>query len=115
MNSNLDCMFLHSPLDQYCNLFKDYKHCDKTECKVLDVLKENEQLKKDFEQFKKGKVCDLCNYNTVGQDEYIDALEEQLKELEEQNEKMQCCANCKHFNGLRGCRNDYECVWELSE
>lgn len=84
--------------------------------------KENEQLKakiekmqEDFELFKKGKVCALCNYNTVGQDEYIDNLEEQLKELEAQNEKMQCCFNCKHYNQVRCCRNDDKCIWELAE
>lgn len=45
---------------------------------------EYQKLQEDFELFKKGKVCDLCNYNTVGQDEYIDALEEQIKELKAQ-------------------------------
>ena len=51
-------------------------------------LTEYQKLQEDFEQFKKGKVCDLCNYNTVGQDEYIDALEEQNKELKAQIKKL---------------------------
>lgn len=88
-------------------------------------LTEYQKLQEDFEQFKKGKVCDLCNYNTVGQDEYIDALEEQIKELKAQIEKMKCCVNCKHFvdveivcqKGLYlGNRDFTECYdWELAE
>lgn len=43
---NTDCPYCHDIFDQYCNLFKGYKNCDKSDCEVLKILKENEQLKK---------------------------------------------------------------------
>jgi hypothetical protein len=46
--------------------------------------------------------CKICPITTLGQDEYIDCLEEQYEELEKENErlqqqieKMKCCYLCK--------------------
>jgi hypothetical protein len=58
-------------------------------------LAEYQKLKEEFEKFKNGKVCNLCKYNTVGQDEYISVLEEQFEEAEQTIERMKICANCK--------------------
>lgn len=49
---NTDCPYLHDIFDQYCNLFKDYKNCNKYDCEVLKILKENEQLKQQLENEK---------------------------------------------------------------
>lgn len=49
---NTDYPYLHDIFDQYCNLFKDYKHCAKSNCEVLKILKENEQLKHQLENEK---------------------------------------------------------------
>lgn len=59
IKSNLDCMFLHDVFDQYCNLFKGYKNCDKYDCEVLKILKENEQLKAQIEKM---KSCENCKH-----------------------------------------------------
>ena len=45
IRDNIDCPYLHDIFDQYCNLFKGYKNCDKSDCEVLKILKKNEQLK----------------------------------------------------------------------
>lgn len=84
IKSNLDCMFLHDVFDQYCNLFKGYKHCDKTECKVFDLLKENEQLKAQNEKMKK---CAICSHR---------------------KSDIEPCDNCKRTNP--NASNDY---WDL--
>lgn len=47
LRDNTDCPYLHDIFDQYCNLFKGYKNCDKCDCEVLKILKENEQLEID--------------------------------------------------------------------
>lgn len=46
IRNNTDCPYCHDIFDQYCNLFKGYKNCDKRDCEVLRILKENEQLQK---------------------------------------------------------------------
>lgn len=50
------------------------------------------------------RKCKICVITTLGQDEYIDCLEEQYEELEKENEqlkaqieKMKCCANCDYW------------------
>lgn len=50
---NTDCPYCHDIFDQYCNLFKGYKNCDKSDCEVLKILKENEQLKQQLTESKK--------------------------------------------------------------
>ena len=75
---NTDCPYCHDVFDQYCNLFQGYKHCDKTECKVLDLLKEKEQLKQENEQL---------------QQKWLDSEYEKSK-LVSQIKKMECCENC---------------------
>lgn len=57
LRDNTDCPYLHDIFDQYCILFKGYKNCDKCDCEVLKILKENGQLK---EQIEKMKNCDNC-------------------------------------------------------
>lgn len=47
---NTDCPYCHDIFDQYCNLFKGYKNCDKVDCEVLKMLKENEQLKQELKK-----------------------------------------------------------------
>lgn len=64
---NTDCPYCHDIFDQYCNLFKGYKNCDKVDCEVLKMLKENERLKQENEQ------------------------------LKAQIEYMKCCKNCAHY------------------
>jgi regulator of replication initiation timing len=49
---NTDCPYCHDIFDQYCNLFNGYKNCDKVDCEVLKMLKENERLKQENEQLK---------------------------------------------------------------
>lgn len=49
---NTDCPYCHDIFDQYCNLFKDYKNCNKYDCEVLKILKENEQLKQENKRAK---------------------------------------------------------------
>jgi hypothetical protein len=46
IRDNTDCPYCHDIFDQYCNLFKGYKNCDKNDCEVLKTLKENAELKK---------------------------------------------------------------------
>lgn len=53
---NTDCPYCHDIFDQYCNLFKGYKNCDKSDCEVLKILKENEQL----------KDCRKCKHRSTG-------------------------------------------------
>lgn len=57
LRDNTDCPYLHDIFDQYCNLFKGYKNCDKRDCEVLKILKENGQLR---EQIEKMKNCENC-------------------------------------------------------
>lgn len=59
IRDNTDCPYLHDIFDQYCNLFKGYKNCDKCDCEVLKILKENEQFK---QKIKKMKRCVNCKY-----------------------------------------------------
>lgn len=59
LRDNTDCPYLHDIFDQYCNLFKGYKNCDKCDCEVLKILKENWQLR---EQIEKMKNCINCKY-----------------------------------------------------
>ena len=93
---NTDCPYCHDIFDQYCNLFKDYKNCDKCDCEVLKILKENEQLKLE--------KCELLGI---------------IQKKDELIEKMKRCGNCKHH--LRDCQNSLICVnnnhkdWELAE
>lgn len=35
IRDNIDCPYLHDIFDQYCNLFKGYQNCNKSDCKVL--------------------------------------------------------------------------------
>lgn len=58
IRSNTDCPYCHDIFDQYCNLFKGYKNCAKSDCEVLKILKENEQLKAQIEKMKN---CSNCN------------------------------------------------------
>ena len=58
IRSNTDCPYCHDIFDQYCNLFKGYKNCDKSDCEVLKILKENEQLKAQIEKMKSCFNCD---------------------------------------------------------
>lgn len=53
IRNNTDCPYLHDIFDQYCNLFKGYQNCNKSDCKVLEILKENEQLKQQLNESKK--------------------------------------------------------------
>ena len=62
LRDNTGCPYLHDIFDQYCNLFKGYKNCDKVDCEVLKILKENEQLK---EQIEKMKNCENCQKEEV--------------------------------------------------
>lgn len=55
---NTDCPYCHDIFDQYCNLFKGYKNCDKNDCEVLKILKENEQLKRKI------GVMQSCHFNS---------------------------------------------------
>ena len=45
IRDNTDCPYCHDIFDQYCNLFKMYKNCDKSDCEVLKMQKENERAK----------------------------------------------------------------------
>lgn len=58
----VDCPYLHSPLDCYCNLFKGYRQCDKQKCEVLKLLQVNEQLNGHCD-FKACEVADLLQEN----------------------------------------------------
>lgn len=61
---NTDCPYCHDIFDQYCNLFKCYKNCDKVDCEVLKILKENEQLKQELKtdlEYAKAIIKDLLN------------------------------------------------------
>ena len=69
IKSNLDCMFLHDVFDQYCNLFKGYKNCDKYDCEVLKILKENEQLKAQIEKM---KCCTNCKHYCINNEDEFD-------------------------------------------
>lgn len=55
---NTDCPYCHDIFDQYCNLFKGYKNCNKCDCEVLKILKENEQLKRKI------GVMQSCHFNS---------------------------------------------------
>lgn len=81
---NTDCPYCHDIFDQYCNLFKGYKNCDKSDCKVLKILKENEQLKQGLSLYKKAlelfvNWADECDfgYDNLGdlKYEYKDEVE----------------------------------------
>ena len=137
MNSNLDCMFLHSPLDQYCNLFKGYKHCDKTECKVLDLLQENEQLQQkwlqsEYEKSKlvsqnekmKSKVSVELDYESLrGLHAILAIFKDRVCELENLErtdlhhlysiakyiQRKFGCEICKHYGKERDCRGCIKC------
>lgn len=60
IRSNTDCPYCHDIFDQYCNLFKGYKNCAKSDCEVLKILKENEQLK---QQIEKMRICENCKHS----------------------------------------------------
>lgn len=65
IRSNTDCPYCHDIFDQYCNLFKGYKNCAKSDCEVLKILKKNEQLKqqiKDLESQLKDVIEDNDYY-----------------------------------------------------
>lgn len=81
---NTDCPYCHDIFDQYCNLFKGYKNCDKSYCEVLKILKENEQLKQGLSLYKKAlelfvNWADECDfgYDNLGDlySEYKDEVE----------------------------------------
>ena len=64
IKDNIDCPYLHDIFDQYCNLFKGYQNCNKSDCKVLEILKENEQLKQQIEEMKNCYNCsNFCDRN----------------------------------------------------
>lgn len=130
---NLDCMFLHDICDQYCNLFKGYKHCDKTECKVLDLLKENELLKeqisylednlqvarKDNEQLQDTLAKEIEDFITEQPHTSLQflanaQLKKEIEQLKVQNMKMRGCINCKHYHEYDGNAKDYY-ICELDE
>lgn len=86
---NTDCPYLHDIFDQYCNLFKGYRNCDKRDCEVLKILKENDQLQKmnneQKETLKKVRVAliqertaNIMNYGKGGV-EMFDNIFEILK------------------------------------
>lgn len=64
ISDNIDCPYCHDVFDQYCNLFKGYKNCDKNDCEVLKILKENEQLR---QQLEKMKCCANCKHALQGE------------------------------------------------
>lgn len=89
IRDNTDCPYLHDIFDQYCNLFKGYKNCDKRDCEVLKILKENDQLQKmnneQKETLKKVRVAliqertaNIMNYGKGGV-EMFDNIFEILK------------------------------------
>ena len=96
---NTDCPYCHDIFDQYCNLFKGYKNCDKSDCEVLKMLKENEQLKQELKNtfiYNKKVVTGL-----VADKDYLKEKNDQLKR------KIGVMQSC-HFNSCIGC-NDKKC------
>ena len=87
---NTDCPYCHDIFDQYCNLFKGYKNCDKVDCEVLKILKENEQLKQELKNtfiYNKKVVAGL-----VADKDYLIQKNEQLK-----NRFRICKTKCRRF------------------
>lgn len=82
LRDNTDCPYLHDIFDQYCNLFKGYKNCDKCDCEVLKILKENEQLR---EQIEKMKCCANCKKYRM--------LESQMTFKCSKNQRTNFCCN----------------------
>lgn len=90
---------------------------------VNDILEDNEELKERVSELERN----VYSLRTTGQDEYINALEEQYNDLKAQIEKMKCCGNCKHIIDISAkfkyCRiqpdkifNNNICdKWELAE
>lgn len=74
IRSNTDCPYCHDIFDQYCNLFKGYKNCAKSDCEVLKILKENEQLKQKEDEIKE--------------------LKEIIKKKENLIDELKCCEDC---------------------
>lgn len=98
---NTDCPYCNDNFDQYCNLFKSYRNCDRHDCEVLKILKENKIMK-----------------------DIIIGEQEENEQLKQQIEKMKCCRNCKHWNVPDHAFDSFceECdkcknysLWELAE
>ena len=80
---NTDCPYCHDIFDQYCNLFKGYKNCDKIDCEVLKILKENEQLQKNNKH-----IQELINAERQRQEECNDVHLRDIATLEQENEQL---------------------------
>lgn len=80
IKDNTDCPYCHDIFDQYCNLFKEYRNCDKVDCEVLKMLKENEKLKQQVEKFIEGKQYETCPYRSTDMGcDYCDYRDKDLK------------------------------------
>lgn len=67
-------------------LVKSYKNCDKCDCEVLKVLKENEQLKEEVEVYKKAlelyvNWADECDFGYDNIDDVYYKYKEELEKL----------------------------------
>lgn len=86
IRDNIDCPYLHDIFDQYCNLFKGYKNCDKNDCEVLQILKENEQLKMDLKLYKKAlelfvNWADECDFGYDNLGDLYSEYKDEIKSL----------------------------------
>ena len=97
IRDNTDCPYLHDIFDQYCNLFKGYKNCDKCDCEVLKTLKENEQLKQELLIYKDA----ICNRECAEVWEESERLKKENEQLKQQKKTMKEC----YFNSCLGCEN----------
>ena len=77
------------------------------------MINKEEFEKASFEEKQKfiKEILRLATHNAFTKDDLLFLLKWQSELIE----KTMCCANCKHFNKVRCCRNDDKCIWELAE